>query len=537
MNKMKTLLIVALAAVVALGGIGIGIGISLNRPQIVMQTTVQNLLQDAFARDEFGAITGLFNGGSVELIMSAEGEGNEISLEYKEYFGLKSYQTYIEKAKIAVNDFSVDGSAYVGEDYMYVSVPSLYNSPIGIARGKTAKEFADSLFVFESDTDYELPQEASDAITVFCRIYDDAKDKEAVEDIKELLESYVKALMDSISKHADIEKENESVKIHGDHVNARVITIEVDAECAFNVLCDLYEEIKEDNRIPNLIKKYGKLADKYVEGTSLEGLLQTELGEDEDDDLTDILLEAYDDMLDDIDNAIDDVEDEMDSGSPKVVVEMVTKKSSSTLMALNVAVKESGEKMEVLDVQIGKDGIKNTEKITAEFMQEFVVEFAVKQDDKDGYKCEFTLDESGEAVGTLFAKIDRAGGKFSFGATIEGESYEITGKYDKSGKKHTFELKDAVYTDASGDQSSLADELAAATFDVELDVEIKVIICENDKPKPLAKSKLKSAFTLNEDDFEDIKIAVEELMAEAENVFFGSSAEEVAASGTAQFGE
>jgi hypothetical protein len=519
MNKMKTLLIVALAAIIAIGGVGIGIGIFVNRPQIVMQTTVQNLIQDAFARDEFGVVTELLETGSFEVIMSAEGDGNEVSFEYKEYFGLKKYQTYIEKVKLSANDFSVEGSAYVGEDYMYVSAPLLYNSPIGIARGKTAEEFADSLFAFESGSEYEFDQELSDAITVFCRIYDDAKDKEAVEDIKELLESYVRILMDSISKHADIEKENDSIKIHGDRVNARVITVEVDAECAYNVLCDLYDELKDDNRIPKLIKKYGKLADKYVEGTSLEGVIQTNLGEDEDDDLTDILLEAYDDILDDMDSMIDDAEDALDDGGSKIVIEMATKKSSSTLVALNVAVKDGGEKMEVLDVQLGKGGIKNTEKITVEVMQEFVAEFAVKQDDKDGYKCEFTLAEGDEEVGILFAKIDRAGGKFSLGATVEGESYEITGKYDKSGKKHTFELKDAVYTDSHGVQTSLVDELASMALDIDLEVEIKVIICEKDSPKPLAKSKLKSAFTLDEEDFDDIKIAVEELMAEAQNAF------------------
>lgn len=522
MIKMKTLLIVALAAVVALGGVGAGIGIFMNRPQIVMQTTVQNLVEDAFARDEFGTVTELLKSGSFEVILSAEGDGNEVSFEYKEYFGLKKYQTYIEKVKLIANDFSVEGSAYVGEDYMYVSAPYIYSSPIGIARGNTAEEFADSLFVFESESEYELDQEISDAITVFCRIYDDAKDKEAVEDIKELLESYVKVLMDSISKHADIEKENDSIKIHGDRVNARVITVEVDAECAYNVLCDLYDELKEDKRIPKLIKKYGKLADEYVADTSLEGAIQTALGEDEDDDLTDILLEAYDDILDEMDTMIDEAEDALEDDGTKIVVEMATKKSSSTLMALNVSIKDDGEKMEVFDVQIGKGGIKNTDKLTVEFMQEFVAEFAVKQDDKDGYKCEFVIEEEDEELIKIFAKIDRAGGKFSFGASAEGESYEITGKYDKSGNKHTFELKDAVYTDSQGEQFSLADELASLALDVDLEVELKVIICENDKPKPIAKNKLKSAFTLDEDDFDAIKIAVEELMSEAENAFVGT---------------
>lgn len=528
MNKTKALIIIALAVVFVVGAVGVGVGVYMNRPETVMQTSVQSLFEDVMAREELEAVSEILQSGSLEVIMSLSGDGNEVSLEYKEYFGLKNYETYIEKLNLSANDFSVDGSAYIGEDYMYVSVPSLYNSPVGISRGKTEKEFASSLFAFESGSDYELDEEMSDSIKILCRIYDDAKDKEAVKDIEELLKSYVELLMNSISEHADIEKENGSVKIHGDSVNARIVTVEIDAECIYNVMSDLYDELKEDNRIPKLIKKYGKLAEKYVEGTVLEGELQTNLGEDEDDDIVDVLLEAYDDMLDDIDNALDDMEKAIDDADDvKIEIEMATKKASSDLMALTVTAKESGEKMEIADIQFGKDGVKKTDKITVEIMQEMTVEFAVKQDDKDGYKAEFTVEEGEEEVMNVFAKIDKAGGKFSFGATAEGETYEIKGNYEKSGKKHTFDFKDIVYKDSEGTETSLINELFAAAEGAEIDFELKVTVCENEKPKPLAKGKVKSAFELNEDDFEDIKIAVEELVAEAQSAF-GASEEGVA---------
>ena len=526
MNQTKKLLVIALAAILVVSSVGIGIGIFANRPETVMKTSVQKLIKDAFARPEIEAVSGFVQGGSFELILGLSAMDNEVSLEYKEYFGLADYETYIEKVKLNVNDFSIDGSAYIGDDYMYVSAPSLYNSPIGLVRGKTADEFGDSLFAFDSGSEFELDEETSDAIKVFCRIYDDAKDKEAVKDIEEIFSSYVELLVNSIGDHADIEKENDKIKIHGEQVSAKMIIVEIDAECIYNVISDLYDEIKDDNRIPKLIKKYGKLAEGYVEGTALEGTLQSSIGGDEDDDFTEILLEAYNDVLDELDSLVEDMEDTIDDADEfKLVVEMATKKSSSDLMAIEIIAKADGEKAELANIQFGKAGIKKTDKITVDIMGEMYAELAIKQDDNDAYKAEFTLEEGEEEVVNVFTKIDRAGGKFSLGATLDGETYEAKGNYDKAGKKHTFDFKDVTYTDSTGEEISMIDSLLAEAEGEEIDFEFKVIICESDSPKPLAKGKVKSAFELNDEDFEDVKIAIEELIEEAKNSIKSSNAE------------
>lgn len=518
MNQTKKLLIIVLAAVLFVSSVGIGIGVFMNRPETVMKTSMQNLFEDAFTRPEIETVSSFMQSGSLELILGLSAMDNEISLEYKEYFGLADYETYIEKVKLNVNDFSIDGSAYIGDDYMYVSAPSVYGDPIGLSRGNTEKEFADSLFIFESGSEFELAEETSDAIKIFCRIYDDAKDKEAVKDIEELLKSYTELLVNSIGDHAEIEKENEKIKIHGEQVSAKMIIVEIDAECIYNVISDLYDELKDDNRIPKLIKKYGKLAEEYIEGTSLEGQLQSSLGGDEDDAVTEVILDAYDEVLDELDSLVDEMEDTMDEADGfKLVVEMATKKSSSDLMAVEVIAKADGEKVELANIQFGKAGVKKTDKITVDIMGEMYAELAVKQDDKEAYKVEFTLEEGEEEIMNVFAKIDRAGDKFSVGATVEGETYEVKGNYDKSGKKHTFDFKDVTYTDSTGEEISMIDSLLAEAEGEDIDFELKVIICESDKPKPLAKGKVKSVFELDEDDFEEVKIAIEEIIEEAKN--------------------
>ena len=61
----------------------------------------------------------------------------------------------------------------------------------------------------------------------------------------------------------------------------------------------------------------------------------------------------------------------------------------------------------------------------------------------------------------------------------------------------------------------MIDEILGSAEAVEIDFELKLIICENDKPKPIAKGKIKSVFEIDEDDIEDIMIAAEEIAAEA----------------------
>jgi hypothetical protein len=489
-----------------------------------MQTSVYGLLTEVFEREEFEVATNLINSGSAEIVMSVSDGENEASLEYKEYFGLAKNETYVEKLKLAVNDFSVSGSMYVGEDYMYVSLPDVYSNAVGISRGKLEKQFESSIFAFESDSDFELDEQTSDMIKIFCRAYDDAQDKKLDEDIEKLVTEYVKLILDSVAKHADIEKENDTVKINGDQVSARVITIEIDPECIYNVMEDLYAKLSKDKDIPKLVKKYAGLIDEYVEGTSFEGMLQEEIGEDADDKLVDAVLEAYDTMLDEMDDGLDEMEDSLDDADGfKVVVELATKKASSELMAMNVTVKADGTKTELFDLQIGKDGIKKTEKITLEIGEEITAQFKVKQNDRKGYEAVIEIGEEEEMI-EIFAKINKADEKFEFGAIVAEETYAIKGNYTAKGKTHTFDFKDVVYTDAAGEKSSMIDTLlGSAAEEAGVEFDLKLIICEKDKPKPIAKGKVQSVFAISEDDIEDIKIALEELAAMAEEVFMGFS--------------
>ncbi len=507
---MKKLIAIILVSVLALGAVGAVIGIVyMNKPEVVMKTAVKSLFDDVFEREDLETITNLFKSGSVEMILGASAEGNEVSLEFKEYFGLKNNETYIEKIKFSMNDFSVSGSAYLGEDYMYVSVPDLYKDPVGIVRGSTEKDFAKSVFAFDSGSDYELDEETTDIITILCRIYDDAQDKKVAEEVEEILTSYVELILDSIAEHGEVEGDKDSVKIHGKKVDARVITIEIDAECIINVARDLCDELQEDKRIQKFIKKYGGLVDDYVEGTVYEELIS----ESDMDDATEAINKAYEDAIDMFDEGLSEIEENMDEipddlGS--VVIEMATKKASSTLLALNVSTDMYGEKQEILDLQLGEDGAKKTDLITLSIMEDMaVVEFEVEQDDKNGYKSSMTVEADGEVICSFDIDLDNKSKEFSISVSAEGETYAVIGDYSKKGDTQTFDIKDVTYTSSYGTESLLADIIDLDETGV--DFTFKIIICENDKPDPLSKGDVKSVFKLDEDDFEDMTKAVEDL--------------------------
>ena len=247
-----------------------------------------------------------------------------------------------------------------------------------------------------------------------------------------------------------------------------------------------------------------------------------------------MLLEKYDEYLEDMGETLDDMEDSIDDADgSKIRIKMVTKTSSSDLMALSVEIREDGNKEEVIDVQIGAKGIKKSDKITVAVRGQQMLEFAVKQNDRDGYRAELTVSQSESESVSVFVKINKEGSKFSVGLENKvtyseettTEKYSVEGKYEKSGKKHTFEFKDIVYTDASGAEQSLIKDFMDAAEEENIEFEVKLIICENEKPKPLSKGKVKSVFTLTEEDFDEFKLAAEELVSEFKNAFGGAESD------------
>lgn len=513
----KKLMTVILALLIISTAVGIGVGIYMNRPETVMKTSIKNLVTDVFEREEFEVVSNMLESGSAEMITSLSVDKTKVSLEYKEYFGLKNNETYIEKLKLSVNDFSLDGSFYMGEDYMYMSVPSIYASPVGLVRGETEKTFDDSVFAYGSDTSYELGYEVSDAIKILCRIYDGAKDKELKKDAKEILDSYVKLIMDSIGEHADIEKENGTTVVHGEDVSARVISIVIDDECIYNVMVDLHKELSEDKKIPKLIEKYGVLIEEYLDGTSFEDVVSEALEEENKDNIAAAVLEAYEDMLDEFEGFLEEAEEELEEDdSFKIYVELATKKASSNLISMNIAFKEGqlegAEKQEILDIQIGKQGIKKSERVTVTVAGETEIDFEVKQKDSNAYKSEITVSSEGDEITTLYVDIDKSEGEFEFGVKYDESSYAVTGDYSKSGKTHTFDFKDIIYDNGYGEEGSLIDEIFGVVGAPEIEFELKLIICENAKPNPISKDEIKSVFSLSETDFNDIQYGAEKLI-------------------------
>ena len=60
MSKKNLMAIVLAVAIIAVA-VGVGVGIYMNRPEVVMQTSVQGLLTDVFEREEFEVVSKLLD--------------------------------------------------------------------------------------------------------------------------------------------------------------------------------------------------------------------------------------------------------------------------------------------------------------------------------------------------------------------------------------------------------------------------------------------------------------------------------------------
>ncbi len=520
MTKLTKLIIAAIAALLVAVVLGTAIGVSANTPENVTKASISGLVSDIFERKEFNSISNVLKSGSAEILLSLANDKTNAELEYKQFFGLDKNESFIEKIKLTYNDFTIDGSAYVGDDYMYLSVPKLYDTPIGLIRGNNEKLFSNSPFIFGSGTDYELPEATSDAVTAFLRYLDDKKVNEELEkDAEKLFERYTKLFFKSLNKNAEFDKTNEELMINGESINARVIEIRVNVECIVKIANELYEELKKDEKVEELIKKYAALVEQYVKDTSLEDMLT-----EDNESFVNKVLEVYKDTLDKAEDFIDNLENELelrlDEGNDldgEFVIELATKRSSPTLLAMSVSAKDDEEKTELMKLEIGKDGIAKTDSFSLVLMEgEAKIKFEVDEDSKNAYEAELSVFEGKEKLAEVFVNIEKKEGSFSVGFKSDGETFTLSGDYEKSGKKHTFKLKDLTLKDNEGNKQSLLKELLEdmgenAKFDLTL------IINENEKPKPVSEKKILSVLELDVEELNKIKEAAEKLSEEAED--------------------
>jgi hypothetical protein len=153
-----------------------------------------------------------------------------------------------------------------------------------------------------------------------------------------------------VCKYAEFDSNTKNVDLNGTKKSARVITVEVDAEAMANIIEDAYDYLANDDQILEFIRDhesvltlvFGEMYDASEYGT-----------------LADAFEEVIQDLAPDVEDICGEIEDNKDTFET-LEFEIVTSKFSAKLLKFTLNV----EGVKVLTVDLGDQGMKNTDQIT-----------------------------------------------------------------------------------------------------------------------------------------------------------------------------
>lgn len=478
---MKKIIIALVAALTVCAGTAAGTTVYVNQPEVVARNAIADVIEGFSEREEIAPVLNMLTEGSLEVSAKSNMDDADVpailsDLEAggKIYFAENALMLDGFYAKADDIEFRAD--AYMDEDLIYVTNDDILGGSWGIIRGEMAKAFSDSELI-ES---LGMPTEAEDAILDVLEAYDDNRAKELREDITKYTEKYMKIAIKAVEDNAEYESESDEVKVGGERINARVITITVDAEAAAGIIEDIYDELKKDDKLRDTVIKYG---DEFEEA------LKTAKVMSDDEDIADL----YDEFIDEIGDSIDELDTDEEG---EVVVEIVTPKLSSTLLKLSVKVKEDGYNETLLTLDVGEEGIKDSQLISVNIGGYTTIEYEIEENTSKEYASSMKV-KSGDSSTTLFKlSIDKSEDEFKI--TVPEAEASVSGTWVDKGKTTTVTVNKIRVDDVTIDE-----------------FEITLILKEKDNmPNPVSKKDVKNILDITEDD-------VTEFAENAEEIFGG----------------
>ncbi len=474
---MKKLLIIALAVVLAGCGVFAGFAIYNNQPENVAISSISGAVEDLLEREEIEPVVNMLKEGSLEV--SAEVDSEKLGFNMfgidalkaggKMYFSEDAFM--LEKLSVEYGDIKLSGDAYVGEDSIYVTNKEILGGSYGIIRGEMASAFKKSELV---DL-LELDEDGVKLITQILKDYDNGKDKDLTKDLEKYIKKYLKVAIEALQDNADFETENDTVKVNGEKINARVVEVTIDGKTIAAIADALSDELKEDDKLRDLVDEYLK---PYKDVLKEEGIIEKSTKE------------LYNDVV----KGLADYADEVKKQDGDVIVSIVTPKMSSELVQLSVTLKEGKEKTELFTLNIGKGGIKKTDCISIE-MDGVEVEYKIEDNDSKKYSSELNLiyEEDDEEINVCKITVDKKKESFKIVAGEDGE-VTLSGDFISKSKETTISLK----------------KISSGDVEIKDGFELTLVISEKDKmPKPT--SKVTNVFKLDEEDMKEIKERAEDI--------------------------
>ena len=467
---MKSWLVGVVAAAVVGGGAAAGTGVYLNQPEIAARNAIVGAIEDFGERDEIKPLVNMTKEGSLEIEAAIDSEelGAELgfdsaSIGGKFYYG--ENQFLIDDLHVKVGDIvNVSANLYSSDDRIYIENDEFLGGAWGFEKGKTSESFADSIFAPDSGSAYALPEEAYEIIDGMLKYYDECNVEDTRKDLGKFIEDYLKVAVKSISKNAEYESDNDKVDVGDDSVNARVITVSINEDTIVAVLEDIYAEMEKDKDLKKFVTEQ---AEALLEHIDLDMDIEAD--------------EIYDNLLDALDEAVDVAKDEIEDVD--IELEIVTPKMSSKLMKLVV----SSDGDEIFTLDLGKDGIKDSERIELIIGEEISVVYEIEEHSKKIYKSALEVEYDGTEVFAMDFEFDAKEEYFEI--SIDDLGVSLSGSYTVDGDVYTF----------------ICNEISAAGETIEDVFSIKIAIEEKaDMPDILEPDEVNDIFDIEESDINKI---------------------------------
>lgn len=460
-----------------------------NSAAAVFRNALTGFVADLQQREELRPLFAMTNGGSMEIqtnvdvgkMAEAFGEvGYTGSVEFggKTYFGNKALflkNLYVDIDLPTENiDFAINGDFYMDSDYMYLSNDSVLGGSIGLIRGEMKKAFQNSVFVTEGLVD----SESAAILTELFGVLDGDAPDEVSKELQALLDRYVKVIFDAIENNATYTELNVD--------DERTITLTIDEKAVIGILTDLLNTVKNDRELRDLIVEYSDMLSDYT------GMSGAELGV------------QFDNLLAQLEAMIPELENEMEPGA--IVIAVVTPTNASTLRKLTVSVRYSeGDTVgiqNVLTLDLGAEGIKNTNRISLNIAGEVTLTYEITKNDADAYKAALVASVDGDTMTAFTVEHNRKTNAFTF--KIPEVDFALGGSLKVEGDVTTLVINSISYEGEKIDKG----------------YSFTVIIDENDPmPKVLNKNEVTNLFKLDKAEFKDIMDRAENVFADIEELF------------------
>lgn len=367
--KKKVLFFIAIGVLSFLMVLGVGTVVVLNTPKMVIARTFNNVAKEVVKRDEIKPIVKVLKQGSIQALY--EDEEIDMKVGGKVYFSNEALM--ISNVEVKSGENEILGELYVSKDEVYVSEDNILDGAYGFKFENLKEDLEESILAPDSDSYYALDEEIFDQIISTLDLYEE---QEAMsKDFAKVVEKVYNKVSKIVLNNAEITKESDEIRINGKKEKVRVIEIAIDDEAMQTILEEVYDYLCDTKDITRFLEKYEETLNKLL---VMNGF---------DEDFS--ILDEYEDALDELEDVIDDVIDGLEDAETVKII-MATPKMRATLAQLQVKV----GKEEVLTLDIGTKGIKNTNQISLENPDGEKITYTVSENNRKSFKSEVSVTNS-----------------------------------------------------------------------------------------------------------------------------------------------